>query len=552
MLTRLTVRDFALVREVDVAFESGLTVLTGESGAGKSILLGALGLALGDRAAAAVVRPTAERSDVTAEFDIAGNARAAEFVGTRGFDDPDTPRRCVLRRIVSREGRSRAFINGAPVTSNDLAELAATLIDIHGQNEHQSLLRRDVQLDLLDHYAGLEHAAQRVRDDYRAWRSAADRLQATETAIERSRDRRTLLEYQLGELAELAPVAGEYEDLHDRFRRASKSQDIEARVGAALRALAGDDESGGDALGRIASLLGAVDDTHPALIAARELLDTAVTHVDECARELQRYVDALASSPDEFERIEARLDRITELARKHRVRPETLAERFAELQVEFAALGGSERDVESLRRDATECEARFRAGAAELSSKRKRAARKFAKDVSAHMDDLGIAGGSLQLVFAEVESEAGIDAVEYHVVTNPKYPAAPLARIASGGERSRISLAIQVVAAAKSRLPALILDEADVGIGGTTADVVGRLLRRLAQHTQVLCVTHAPQVAARGEHHLLIRKTSEYDTTVEPLDSAGRVAELARMLGGADITQKTVEYAEELIAAGAL
>jgi DNA repair protein RecN (Recombination protein N) len=228
-----------------------------------------------------------------------------------------------------------------------------------------------------------------------------------------------------------------------------------------------------------------------------------------------------------------------------------LAERFVELQAECAALDGSEGGVDLLRRTMTAAEARFRTGATELSSKRKRAARKFAKDVSAHMDSLGIGGGSLQLIFSGAESEAGLDAVDYHVVTNPKYPAAPLARIASGGERSRISLAIQVVAAEKSRLPALILDEADVGIGGTTADVVGRLLRRLARHTQILCVTHAPQVAARGEHHLSIRKTSEYDTIVEPLDSSGRVAELARMLGGADITPKTVEYAEELIAAGA-
>jgi DNA repair protein RecN (Recombination protein N) len=550
MLTRLAVRDFALVREVDVPFAGGLTVLTGESGAGKSILLGALGLALGDRAAAAVVRPGAERSDVTAEFDIADNAPALQFVTSRGLDDPDAPTRCVLRRIVGREGRSRAFINGAPATLNDLVELATTLIDIHGQNEHQSLLRRDVQLDLLDHYAGLEGIAQRVRDDYRTWRHAAERLRTIEAAIEQSRDRRALLDYQLGELAELAPIEGEYEELHERYRRASKSQDSEARVASALRALAGDDESGADVIGRIAHLVNGIDDSHPALVNARAMLDTALTHIDECARELQRYVDALTSSPDEFERVEKRLDRITELARKHRVRPETLAARFAELQSEFVALGANEDDIDALRRAMTESEVRFRAGAADLSSKRRRAARKFAKDVSGHMDSLGIVGGSLQLVFSDTESETGLDAVEYHVVTNPKYPAAPLARIASGGERSRISLAIQVVAAEKSRLPALILDEADVGIGGTTADVVGRLLRRLARRTQVLCVTHAPQVAARGEHHLLIRKTSEYDTIVEPLDSPGRIAELARMLGGADITPKTVEYAEELIAAG--
>ena len=552
MLTRLTVRDFALVRAVDVTFDRGLTVLTGESGAGKSILLGALGLALGDRASAASVRPSAERSDVTAEFDVDGNRRAARFSDLARLDDPDAPNRCLLRRIINREGRSRAFINGAPATSNDLAELAATLIDIHGQNEHQSLLRRDVQLDLLDHYAGAEALADRVRDAYRIWRSAADTLHTLQTNAEQSRDRRTLLEYQLGELSELAVSAGEYEDLHDRYRRMSKSQDIQTRIGAALDVLEGESESGVAEVARLVTLLGGIDDGHAALASARELLDTALTHLDETSRELRRYLEELTSAPDELEPIEARLDRITELARKHRLRPEMLAERQSELTAELSALSVSDQDLDAVRQKMQEAEQTFRTSATELSNKRRRSAKKFAREVSAHIDSLGITGGSLELVFSDAEHEGGLDTVEYHIVTNPKYPAAPLARIASGGERSRVSLAIQVVAAEKSKLPALILDEADVGIGGTTADVVGRLLRRLAARTQVLCVTHAPQVAARGEHHLLISKSNEYDTVVEPLDSAGRVAELARMLGGQDITKKTIEYAEELISAGAL
>jgi DNA repair protein RecN (Recombination protein N) len=551
MLTRLTVRDFALVRAVDVNFDRGLTVLTGESGAGKSILLGALGLALGDRASSASVRPGADRSDVSAEFDIGANRRAVDFVAGRGLDDPDAPNRCVLRRIISREGRSRAFINGAPVTLNDLADLAATLIDIHGQNEHQSLLRRDVQLDLLDHCAGVETLAANAREAYHAWRAAQDRARVLETNAEQSRDRITLLEYQLGELAELALAPGEYEDLHDRFRRQSKSQDTQSRIGAALAVLDGESETGVADIGRVATLLAGIDDGHAVLSNARELLDTAITHLDEAARELRRYLDDLTSAPDELQRMEARLDRITELARKHRVRPELLAQRHAELAAELSSIAVTGEDLQAARQAAVAAEASFRATGKELSTKRRRAAKKFARDVSSHMDSLGIVGGSLSLEFTDLEHEGGLESVDYHIVTNPKYPAAPLSRIASGGERSRVSLAIQVVAAERSKLPALILDEADVGIGGTTADVVGRLLRRLAGHTQVLCVTHAPQVAARGEHHLLISKTSEYDTIVEPLDSAGRVAELARMLGGADITRKTIEYAEELISAGA-
>ena len=552
MLTRLSVRDFALVRSVDVTFDAGLTVLTGESGAGKSILLGALGLALGDRASATAIRPSADRSDVSAEFDIDGNRLATEFLATRGLDDPDVSNRCVLRRIINREGRSRAFINGAPATLNDLTELAATLIDIHSQNEHQSLLRRDVQLNLLDHYAGVEGLADDVRDAYRVWRAASDQLLSLESHAEQSRDRRTLLEYQLGELADLAVSAGEYEELHARFRRLSKANDTQTRIAAALAVLGGESESGVEDVTRVASLLAAIDDTHVALAAARELLGIALTHLDETTRELRRYLDDLACAPDELETLEARLDRITDLARKHRVRPDALAQRHAELIAELNALSSSGADIDAVRETIAESQSRFRSGGTELSGKRRRAAKKFARDVSAHLGRLGMTGGSLELVFTDAEHEGGLDAVEYHIVTNPKYPAAPLARIASGGERSRVSLAIQVVAAEKSKLPALILDEADVGIGGTTADVVGRLLRRLAAHTQVLCVTHAPQVAARGEHHLRISKSSEYDTVVESLDSAGRVAELARMLGGQDITPKTIEYAQELISAGAL
>ncbi len=552
MLTRLTVHDFALVRGVDVVFERGLTVLTGESGAGKSILLGALGLALGDRAASSAIRPGAERSDVTAEFDITGNDAALSYLTQRTFDDPDQSNRCVLRRIITREGRSRAFINGAPVTLVELSELAATLIDIHSQNEHQSLLRRDVQLDLLDHYGDFEQLAAQVRASHRIWRSAADQLDTLQREMEQSHDRRTLLDYQLGEFTELATAEGEYEDLFNRFRRQSKGQDYAQRVAAALDALSGEGESNRFDVGHVAGALASIDDAHPALLGARELLATALTHLDEATRELRRYMEDLSAQPDDLPALEARLDAITALARKHRIRPEFLIQHEAQLQSERTALSAGSDDIEALRATMRDAEAAFRTAAGSLSGKRRRMARKFARDVSKHLDSLGITGGSLELVFSDVEHEGGLESLDYHIVTNPKYPAAPLARIASGGERSRISLAIQVVAAEKSRLPALILDEADVGIGGTTADVVGRLLRRLAMHTQVLCVTHAPQVAARGQHHLRIHKTTEFDTAVDALDSAGRVAELARMLGGADITPKTLEYAEELISAGAV
>ena len=307
-----------------------------------------------------------------------------------------------------------------------------------------------MQLDLLDHYAGAEALAARVRDAYRTWRSAADTLHALETKVEQSRDRRTLLEYQLGELSDLAVSPGEYEELHDRYRRMSKSQDIQTRIGTALGVLEGESESGAADVARIVTLLAGIDDGHASLASARELLDTALTHLDETSRELRRYLDELTSAPDELERIEARLDRITELARKHRLRPEMLAERHSELTAELGSLSVSDQDLDAVRQTMLDAEQTFRTAGAELSSKRRRAAKKFAREVSTHIDSLGITGGSLQLVFADAEHEGGLDSVEYHIVTNPKYPAAPLARIASGGERSRVSLAIQVVAAEKS------------------------------------------------------------------------------------------------------
>ena len=481
-------------------------------------------------------------------------AGQANFSTSRGLDDPDAPNRCLLRRIINREGRSRAFINGAPANSNDLAELAATLIDIHGQNEHQSLLRRDVQLDLLDHYAGVEALAARVRDSYRTWRSAADKLNTLQTNAEQSRDRRTLLEYQLGELTELAVSAGEYEDLHDRYRRMSKSQDIQTRIGAALDALEGESESGVADVARVVTLLGGIDD---AARGARERSRTARHGADASRRNVAR-VAPLPRRTDAVRRTNSNASRRGSIASPNSraniaLRPELLAARQTELTTELSALSvsdaGSRRGpTEDARRRSTPSVRRPRicrtnAGAARRSSRAKSARTSTASASPA------AASNSYS---PTLNTKAGSRSVEYHIMTNPKYPAAPLARIASGGERSRVSLAIQVVAAEKSKLPALILDEADVGIGGTTADVVGRLLRRLAARTQVLCVTHAPQVAARGEHHLLISKSNEYDTVVEPLDSAGRVAELARMLGGQDITKKTIEYAEELISAGAL
>ncbi|NJN51993.1 MAG: DNA repair protein RecN, partial [Gammaproteobacteria bacterium] len=469
MLRHLTVRDFALVKEVHLDFEGGLTVLTGESGAGKTILLEALGLVMGDRANTTHVRPGAERIEVTAEFDLSGNAQAIEFLTSRGLQDGDVPTQCLLRRMVTREGRSRAFINGTPVNLTDLSELTSTVIDIHAQNEHQQLLRRTVQLELLDQYAGLEETRHEVTDVFKVWHAAAAQLDAVTARIAAARDRRELLDYQVSELAELGLAEGEYEALNAQFRRLARIEETQAHIAQSLTVLEGESESGAPEYTRILRILDEIDDANPQLDAARELLRSAITHLDEATTELRHYSDTLQREPADFARIEARLDLVMDLARKHRVRPEALPAHALALSRELDAIAVEEGSIDALRATASTAQTRYHTLAKTLSGKRRKTARTFEKAVGELMRELGIKGGALELVFGDTESETGIDLVDYHVRTNPKLPGGPLKEIASGGERSRVSLAIQVVAAEKARLPALVLDEADVGIGGTTA-----------------------------------------------------------------------------------
>ena len=551
MLRNLTVSNFALVEQLDIEFGPAFTVITGESGAGKSILLGALGLVLGERADSGSIRPGASRCEVGAEFSLGASPVARAMLDERGLLNPDDPDIVLLRRQLNRDSRSRAFINGSPVTVQDLGELAAELIDVHSQNAHQSLLRRDVQLALLDDYAGLSDLRRDTGDAFRHWQQALQTLEALQQNLERTADRMALLEYQVGELEALDLEDGEFEALDARHRRLAKSQDIEQRIGQALALLEGEQESGLQDLQQLSRLLAGIQDDQSALNAGRELLQGALNHLDEAATELRHYLDALQSEPEALAELESRLEAILDLARKHKVRPETLVSLTRDLRTELDSLALDRSNLPTLAARAREAEAGYEQRASELSRQRRSAAPAFEAEVGEVMNQLGIQGGALQLIFHNQRSDTGLESVDYLVVTNPKYPAAPLNKVASGGERSRISLAIDVIAAARSQLPTLVLDEADVGVGGATADVVGRLLRRIAEQAQVICVTHAPQVAALGQQHLSVRKTAEQDTSIQPIDKNQRIDEIARMLGGKDITAKTRELAAELIEAGA-
>jgi len=542
VLKALTVRDFALVPALDISFAQGLTVITGESGAGKSILLGALGLVLGDRAASDAVRPGAERADITAEFDLSDHPAALQQLEQQDLTDPDQPGRCLVRRVIGADGRSRAYVNGTPTTLQTLRGLCEGLVDIHGQDENTRLGRRDVQLELLDDY-GVDTALRRsCRDAYRAWKRAEQEAAQLAQTLDARKDRADLLTYQLEELDQLALAPGEYEAIESEHRRLSQAQTLRETAARVTEALAED-----PAVGRAVRMLDGLDDDHPRLEAARETLKSAEQLIADALRDLRAYDDSLELDPEHLDDLDARLTAIHDLARKHRVAPTALGEHVAALRSELDALSTDRSALEALTEAADGHRAAYRKHAAKLGKARRAAAGEFAEAVSQCMNTMGIRGGALTLVFTDAESESGLETVEFHVTTNPKYPAGPLTRIASGGERARISLAIQVVAAARSALPCLVLDEADVGVGGTTADVVGRLLRALAAHTQVICVTHAPQVAALGHHHLRVRKDEQQDTRIEQLGEDRRVEELARMLAGADVTEKSRDYARTLL-----
>ncbi len=542
MLRQLTVNDVAIVTALDLHLKPGLTVLTGESGAGKSILLSALGMVLGDRASTSSIRPGAARADVTAEFDLALNPALQSLLQTYELTDLDQPSRCLLRRVVSTEGRSRGFVNGTPVTMAVLRELARGLLDIHGQDEPYRLAEAANQRKLLDDYGCKSKDLEAARSAYRRWRAAQAKVSELQTQIEQSEDRAKLTRYQLEELQGLQLQPDEFATADSEFRRLAQGRELQSAIENALAQLA---ESKVNDLSRV---LRGVKDEQVNLNAARDLVESAQDLLADAEAELRDYADSLNVDAEAVSALEARLSAIHDMARKHKVAPEGLA---AHIQGLEESLSGMQTDVSEFQRlsDLAQTErAKFDKVAATLSKQRTKAAAAFAKAVTQIMQTLGMPGGELIAKLNPAESEHGFEAVELLVVTNPKYPAGPLSKIASGGEQARISLAISIVAAEKTALPCLVLDEADVGVGGTTADVIGRLLRNLAAHTQVLCITHAPQVAALGQYHLRVHKNAEQATQIEELNAKARVEELARMLAGADVTAKSRAYAKTLLA----
>ena len=547
MLKQLTVRNFALVKRLDIEFGPGLTVITGESGAGKSILLHALDLVLGGRADRTSVRPGASSTQVTAEFHLDGRGEALKYIAERGLQDDAEPHRCLVRRTAAPAGRSRAFINGTPVNVSALQDLCAPLVDVYAQSQHRSLLERSTQLKLLDDFGVPSDVRDPVRAHHADWQAQRSRLHDLDQRTRSTRERMDLLRYQVDELKKLALAQGEVEALTQQHKRLSSATDIQFVIGTHAETL---DEQLLPQLSRIHADLNDIDDAHAALVAARQHMEAVRIEAEEGLSALRAYFEAVPVDPAALKDVEERLEAIHDAARKHRVSAKDLALHLKEVAAELDSLEVDEARLESLREVCGASEGKYRSAGARLTEARAGAARRLEKAVSAALAELGFGQASLAVQFTPVENERGLETVDFLFSASPRYPPGVLKTIASGGELARISLAICVVAAERSDLPCLVLDEADVGIGGTTADVLGRMLLRLAKHTQVICVTHAPQVAALGDAHLRVGKTTSDDTVIEMLDADKRIDELARMLAGQRITRETREYAQTLLAGG--
>jgi DNA repair protein RecN (Recombination protein N) len=552
MLSLLRISDYAIIDELEIELHPGFTVMTGETGAGKSILVDAVGLALGDRAESGAVRNGAERAEISLLFELDENHPGREWLLERGLDDEDL---CSLRRSITAEGRSRAFINNRPVTLKDLRDLGGLLVDIHGQHAHQSLLTTKAQRELLDANAGHGELRRAVASHFAEWQQAARELERR-AEVSGERDAQLdLLRYQLGEIEALGIEAGEHETLRQESDRLRYVDELQQAIGGAVDCLYQFDSGSAYSLASQAlRLIEAAAEHDPSLSELHERLATTEIEINEIGHELSRRLDELEADPSRLEEIEARLDRVRQIARRHRVEESevhALAEGLAH-QIEELDTGSTSIAELEARRDETA--ARYHEAASKLSASRRKAGATLATSVTEKLHELGLPAARFQLAIRTKpdgrEDSTGIDQIEFEVTTNPGLTPGPIDRVASGGELSRIGLALAVVATDASSIPTLVFDEVDSGIGGAVAEVVGRRLREIAGRHQVLCVTHLPQVASQGSHHYRIVKLTDGQisrTQVRQLDGEQRVEELSRMLGGIEITAATRAHAEEMI-----
>lgn len=552
MLVHLSVQNYAIVEQLDLELDKGMSVITGETGAGKSIMLDALGLTLGDRADSGVVRPGADKADILATFDISNIAEAKTWLAERDLEHDGV---CILRRVITAEGRSRGYINGSPCPLAELKALGELLIDIHSQHEHQSLLKPDTHRVLVDAYAGATDLARQVQLAALKWRQTRTELERISHSSDEQRARHQLLSYQLEELCNLNLDENEVTKLEQEHKDLANAETLLANCRLAINVCSESDEGNVlSALNTALSRLQNLSSTSNALTEAANLLSSAQIQVEEAVGELNRFLDHFDADPARLQLVEQRLDAIYSLARKHRIHPSELPHLQQQLSQELASLDADDDCLERLQNELSAYLKRYQQKAEELSALRSQAASRLAKAIEQEMQGLGMPGGRLSINLAPNTSAEpqvnGLENIEFLVSANPGQPLKSLAKVASGGELSRISLAIQVITAQTSRVPTLVFDEVDVGIGGPTAEVVGQLLRRLGEKGQVLTVTHLPQVAAQGHQHLFVHKArgkNSTSTAVAKLSTNERIEEIARMLGGVDLTDESLAHAKKLI-----
>lgn len=551
MLKHLYIRNFAIIDELELDFQPGMTALTGETGAGKSILLGALNLVLGDRADNDSITQDAEFAEIVAEFDIHQLDNISAWLVSQELN---TDKECILRRRISKDGRSRAYINSTPVNLQLIRELAEMLIDIHGQHEHQSIMKSTVQRQLLDDYAGHSPLQESVSNLFVELKLVEDQLHHLQQTSNEQNDRLDLLRFQTQELDALALEENEFQILNSLHKRMANAEKLHETVQQAIYSLSEDENINvQSAISHIINSLAGISHIDESLSPVSDLLQEALIQIDESVSLLQDYYDSIDLDPAQLARTEERIQDILDLARKHRVDPEALQALHESLEKELHDIDHIDERLHELRNEQKELENKYLIACNKLTESRKKAAKKLNEQITQAMQTLGMTGGKFEITIQPTVSRRsayGLDQIEFTVTANAGQPCKPVARVASGGELARISLAIQIIIANSSKIPSLIFDEVDSGVGGGIAEIVGQHLRTLGNTNQVICITHLPQVASQAHNHLRVEKQTQNNKTtsqVVVLDEEQRRHEIARMLSGVKITQQSLAHADEMI-----
>jgi len=550
MLRSLQIRNFAIIDEIDITFKDDMTVLTGETGAGKSILIDALSLVLGERGSSNLIRNKEKRAEYTAEFEITNNNNALNWLVEKSLENENE---CILRRTISPDGKSRSFINGNTVNLQSLKSLGELLVDIHGQHFHQSLCKKNVQRDLLDHFGGLSDTKNKIKRIFNEWRTLSDQLTEMIENDKNKADRIDLLSFQSKELNELALSSGEYDSLNSEFKKINNIEKINRGINSLIDCLQSNEITNveqmlSDSIKNI-DTLATFDNS---LEETKNLLSEAEINVSEAIGNLSRYGESIDYDNQKSREIEERINSIISLSRKHRADPDELVDIKIQIEKELDALKHSQTSIEEIQKNMNDLRKEYDGLSIKLTRMRVESAKKLSGLVADSMNELGMTGGifKVEIIPSKNISQHGNDDITFQISANPGQKPQPISNVASGGELSRMSLAIQVITSNGTNIPTMIFDEVDSGIGGAIAEVVGKKLKDLSQNKQVLCVTHLAQVASKGSSHIRINKLTDNKKTkifASKLNSDERVEEIARMIGGIELTEKTREYAKEML-----